>query len=72
MKRIVVWSVSILLLAALTPCCFVCYELSFAIRPGMTRADLLTVFREEGGVSTRTQEQFVYRHWPSIKGWRFI
>ena len=31
------------------------------IKVGMTRADLLRVFREEGGLSTRTQRQYVYR-----------
>src|SRR4030095_1736468 len=37
------------------------------IKPGMTRADLLKVFREEGGLSTRTQRQYVYRECPYIK-----
>ena len=37
------------------------------IKTGMTRADLLKVFREEGGVSTRTQRQYVYRECPYIK-----
>jgi hypothetical protein len=31
------------------------------IKPGMTRADLLKVFEEEGGLSTRTQRRYVYR-----------
>lgn len=31
------------------------------IKPGMTRADLLNVFQEEGGLSTRTQRRYVYR-----------
>jgi hypothetical protein len=31
------------------------------IKPGMTRADLLKVFQEEGGLSTRTQRRYVYR-----------
>jgi hypothetical protein len=37
------------------------------IKVGMTRADLLRVFREEGGLSTRTQRQYVYRECPYIK-----
>jgi hypothetical protein len=37
------------------------------IKVGMTRADLLKVFREEGGVSTRTQRQYAYRECPYIK-----
>jgi hypothetical protein len=32
------------------------------IKVGMTRADLLKVFMEEGGISTRTQRTYVYRH----------
>jgi hypothetical protein len=32
------------------------------IKAGMTRADLLKVFDQEGGLSTRTHERFVYRH----------
>ncbi|MFL6229621.1 MAG: hypothetical protein ACJ741_12675 [Pyrinomonadaceae bacterium] len=32
------------------------------IKAGMTRADLLKVFAQEGGLSTRTHERFVYRH----------
>ena len=31
------------------------------VRPGMTRADLLKVFEEEGGISTRTQRTYVYK-----------
>lgn len=31
------------------------------IEPGMTRKDLLKVFEEEGGLSTRTQRRYVYR-----------
>jgi hypothetical protein len=31
------------------------------VKPGMTRADLLKVFDEEGGLSTRTQRRYVYR-----------
>lgn len=37
------------------------------IKVGMTREDLLRVFREEGGLSTRTQRQYVYRECPYIK-----
>ena len=37
------------------------------IKVGMTRADLLRVFREEGGLSTRTQRQYVYRECLYIK-----
>ena len=37
------------------------------IKVGMTRADLLRVFREEGGLSTRTQRQYVYRESLYIK-----
>lgn len=37
------------------------------IRVGMTRADLLRLFREEGGISARTQRQYVYRECPYIK-----
>ena len=37
------------------------------IKVGMTRADLLKVFTEEGGLSTRTQRQYVYRECPYIK-----
>jgi hypothetical protein len=36
------------------------------IKAGMTRADLLKVFAQEGGLSTRTHERFVYRHSPLI------
>ena len=37
------------------------------IRPGMTRADLLTVLTEEGGFSYPQQQTFVYRKCPYIK-----
>jgi hypothetical protein len=37
------------------------------IKVGMTRADLLKVFSEEGGLSTRTQRQYAYRECPYIK-----
>lgn len=34
---------------------------------GMTRQELLRVFREEGGISTRTNRTYVYRGCPYIK-----
>src|SRR5579883_2073817 len=37
------------------------------IKVGMTRGDLLKVFSEEGGISTRTQRQYAYRECPYIK-----
>jgi hypothetical protein len=37
------------------------------LKVGMTRTDLLKVFSEEGGLSTRTQRQYVYRECPYIK-----
>ena len=37
------------------------------IKPGMTRRDLVAVFNEEGGLSTRTQRRYVYKHCPYIK-----
>jgi hypothetical protein len=37
------------------------------VKVGMTRADLLKVFNEEGGISTRTQRRYVYRECPYIK-----
>lgn len=37
------------------------------IKPGMTREDLFRVFSEEGGISTRTQRTYVYKHCPYIK-----
>jgi hypothetical protein len=37
------------------------------IKPGMTRADALTVFQEEGGLSTVKQHTYVYKHCPTIK-----
>lgn len=37
------------------------------IKVGMTRTDLLRVFGEEGGLSTRTQRQYVYRECPYLK-----
>src|SRR6185369_14209709 len=38
-----------------------------AVKVGMTRADLAKVFSTEGGLSTRTQQRFVYRECPYIK-----
>ncbi|HZT59922.1 MAG TPA: hypothetical protein VFA21_15025 [Pyrinomonadaceae bacterium] len=38
-----------------------------AVKVGMTRADLLKVFEEEGGISTRTQQTYVYRECPYFK-----
>lgn len=37
------------------------------IKAGMTRAELLEVFQEEGGLSNRTQQRFSYRDSPHIK-----
>jgi hypothetical protein len=37
------------------------------VRPGMTRADLLKVFRTEGGISTGLRRTFVGRDCPYIK-----
>lgn len=37
------------------------------VKVGMTRADLLRVFQEEGGISTRTWRRYVYRDCPYIK-----
>jgi hypothetical protein len=37
------------------------------IKPGATRAELLRVFVEEGGLSTRTQRRYAYRECPYIK-----
>ncbi|MCH8044489.1 MAG: hypothetical protein IID44_12290 [Planctomycetes bacterium] len=37
------------------------------IKPGMTRGDLLKVFKEEGGISTRTQQRYVYHGCRYIK-----
>lgn len=38
-----------------------------SIKVGMTRADLLKVFKEEGGISTRTWRRYAYRDCPYIK-----
>jgi hypothetical protein len=37
------------------------------IKPGMTRSDLLKMFKTEGGVSTARHRTFVYRGCPYIK-----
>lgn len=37
------------------------------VKVGLTRADLLGVFKEEGGISTRTWRRYVYRDCPYIK-----
>lgn len=37
------------------------------VKEGATRAELLKVFREEGGISTRTQRTYVYRECRYIK-----
>lgn len=38
-----------------------------AVKPGMTRADLLNVFETEGGLSTGLQRTYVYRECPYFK-----
>ena len=38
-----------------------------SVKIGMTRGDLLRVFKEEGGISTRTWRRYVYRDCPYIK-----
>jgi hypothetical protein len=37
------------------------------VKVGMTREELLTVFKEEGGISTRTWRRYVYRDCPYVK-----
>lgn len=37
------------------------------VKVGMTRGDLLKVFEEEGGISTRTWRRYVYRECRYIK-----
>jgi len=37
------------------------------VKPGATRKDLLRVFTEEGGLSTRTHRAYAYKHCPYIK-----
>ena len=38
-----------------------------SVKVGMTRLELLKVFTEEGGISTRTWRRYVYRDCPYIK-----
>jgi|SRR5271155_849850 len=38
-----------------------------AIKPGMTRGDLLTIFTDEGGIFTRAHRTYVYRPCVYIK-----
>ena len=38
-----------------------------SVKVGMTRADLLIVFKEEGGISTRTWRRYVYHECRYIK-----
>jgi hypothetical protein len=38
-----------------------------AVKPGMTRADLLKVFTTEGGLSTGLWQRYVYRGCPYVK-----
>ena len=37
------------------------------VKAGKTRAELLTIFTEEGGISNPSQRTYVYRHCPYIK-----
>jgi len=37
------------------------------VRPGMTRGDLLKVFNDEGGISTREQRTYAYQDCPYFK-----
>ena len=37
------------------------------VKVGITRANLLRVFNEEGGISTKTQRRYAYRDCPYIK-----
>ena len=37
------------------------------VKPGMTRRDLLSVLDPDGGLSTRTQGTYIYKHCPYIK-----
>lgn len=37
------------------------------IKPGMTRRELLSVLDADGGLSTRTQSTYIYKHCPYIK-----
>jgi hypothetical protein len=38
-----------------------------SVKAGMTRGDLLKVFKEEGGISTRKWQRYPYRDCPYIK-----
>ncbi|MBV8629352.1 MAG: hypothetical protein JOZ83_00395 [Silvibacterium sp.] len=38
-----------------------------AMQPGMTRRDLESIFKTEGGLSTRKQQTYVYKDCPYIK-----
>jgi hypothetical protein len=42
-------------------------ESAHTIQPGMTRRDLLHVFKEEGGISSRAHRTYVYKLCPYIK-----
>jgi len=42
-------------------------EKTKTIHPGMTRADLLKLFTEDGGLSSVSQRRYVYRECPYIK-----
>jgi hypothetical protein len=37
------------------------------IKPGMRRGEILLVFTEDGGLSTRSQQRYTYKHCPYIK-----
>jgi hypothetical protein len=37
------------------------------IKPGMRRGEILPVFTEDGGLSTRSQQRYTYKHCPYIK-----
>jgi hypothetical protein len=45
-----------------------CFGKDRSIKPGMTRQDLLKVFKTEGGLSTRLPRTFVSRDCPYFKG----
>jgi len=38
-----------------------------AIKPGMTRADMLTIFREDSGITSPSLQRYVFRLCPYIK-----
>jgi hypothetical protein len=38
-----------------------------SVKVGMTRVEILRVFKEEGGISTRTWRRYAYRDCPYIK-----